>query len=232
MLRVLAVMACLTAPVSAEALRLGTDGAFPPNVSTGADGTLTGFEPELADTLCPLAGFECNWVVMPFESLEAALLGGDIDAILSGLAVTPERSERMLFTTSYLDISNNLYAVPEGTTPDVKRARVAAQAGTTQAAYVKASGATLVATDTQEAAIAAVRNGTADALFANRSWLNTQDMTGFEPWGEPIQIGRGAAIALRPDATDARDRLNAAFATLAEDGRLEALRRKWFDTPE
>jgi len=74
MRRLLAIVTALAlaAPAASGEVRLGTDGAYPPYVSTAPDGTLEGFEPDLARAICAAAELTCTWVVMPFEDLEAA----------------------------------------------------------------------------------------------------------------------------------------------------------------
>ncbi|RMD93169.1 MAG: hypothetical protein D6811_05485 [Alphaproteobacteria bacterium] len=213
---------------AAETLRLGTDGDFPPNVTTRADGTLEGFEPELAALMCPLAGYDCRWVVMPFDRLERALLAREIDAIMAGMGRTSEREARMAFTTPYLAPTVSLFMVREGSEIELSRARIAAQAGSHQAAHVQAIGAGLVATDSFDAALAALREGRAEALLATRTWLSRQNTEGLVTTGPEVITSKGAAIALRPEDTEILRRLDTALATLEGDGRLSELRRKWF----
>jgi octopine/nopaline transport system substrate-binding protein len=80
-------------------LRLGTSADDPPNSSVRPDGTLEGFEIDLAGDICKRMKVECEWVRQDFEGLIPALLQGKIDVIFTILAITPKRRETIDFST-------------------------------------------------------------------------------------------------------------------------------------
>lgn len=213
-----------------ELVRLGTDGDFPPNAFINRQGKLDGLEPELARQLCPLAGFRCEWVILSFGDLETALTDGRIDAIFAGLANTPERKERMLFSIPYLEPGNNhLIALADHDLPaDTAQISIAALSGSVQAELVRQTGATLIATATQEAAWDMLMAGEVDALLGAGNWLASHDLSATTTLGEPIPDPYAAAIAFRPDDTERAGAMSRAIEALEKDGRLDALREKWF----
>lgn len=96
---VLAVVGEAAAAKDWTKLRLGTSADDPPNSSVRPDGTLQGFEIDLAGDLCKRMKVECEWVRQDFEGLIPALLQGKIDVIFTILAITPKRRETIDFST-------------------------------------------------------------------------------------------------------------------------------------
>jgi ABC-type amino acid transport substrate-binding protein len=79
-------------------LRLGISADDPPNSSVRADGTLQGFEIDLAGDICKRMKVECEWVRQDFEGLIPALRQGKFDVIFTLLAITPKRREAINFS--------------------------------------------------------------------------------------------------------------------------------------
>lgn len=79
-------------------LRLGTAADDPPGSSVRADGTLEGFDIELAADICQRLKAECSWERVDFADLIPALQGGKIDVAFMTLAITPKRRETIEFS--------------------------------------------------------------------------------------------------------------------------------------
>jgi extracellular solute-binding protein (family 3) len=79
-------------------LRLGISADDPPNSSVRPDGTLQGFEIDLAGDICKRMKVECEWVRQDFEGLIPALRQGKFDVIFTLLAITPKRREAINFS--------------------------------------------------------------------------------------------------------------------------------------
>ncbi|MEF2071177.1 transporter substrate-binding domain-containing protein [Consotaella aegiceratis] len=84
-----------------KTVNIGTEGAFPPWNSTNADGTLEGFEIDLADDLCKRMNVECHYVVQAWNGIIPALQAGKFDVIMSGMSQTEKRKEVIDFTQPY-----------------------------------------------------------------------------------------------------------------------------------
>lgn len=92
------------APASAKdwkVVKLGTEGAFPPWNSTNADGSLEGFEIDLAKDLCARMEVKCEWVVQSWKGIIPALQAGKFDAIMSGMSATAKREKVIDFSIPY-----------------------------------------------------------------------------------------------------------------------------------
>ena len=96
----------LAAPAQAEnqAVRIATEGAYPPFNYVDANNQPAGFEVELGTALCAAAHLTCTWVVQDWDGLIAGLLESRYDAIMASLAITEKRKARIAFTQPYYRI--------------------------------------------------------------------------------------------------------------------------------
>jgi len=227
----LAVALAATA-VSAQTIRMGTEGAYAPYNFINDKGEVDGFERDVGDELCKRAGLECTWVTNEWDSIIPNLVSGNYDTIIAGMSITDERDEVIDFTQEYFPPDPSTYVGLAGASADVTGMVVAAQTNTIQAAYVASSGATLVEFATPDETIAAVRSGEADAVLADDAFLkDIVKASGGELAfvGEPVNIGGGVGMGIRESDTELKDKMNAAITSMKEDGTLSALIAKWFD---
>src|SRR5690606_4962775 len=77
---------------------------FPPFNYIDSNGLLSGLHVDLARALCEELGIldRCQIQALPWAELEGALARGEGDAIIAGLAVSPESRGRYAFTRSYM----------------------------------------------------------------------------------------------------------------------------------
>ena len=89
--------------VSADKIKIGTEGAYPPWNAKDASGNLIGFEVELANELCKIMGHECTIVEQDWDGMIPALLMRKFDAIMAGMSITDERLKTINFSQGYAD---------------------------------------------------------------------------------------------------------------------------------
>ncbi|CAH2397969.1 Polar amino acid transport system substrate-binding protein [Mesorhizobium ventifaucium] len=85
-------------------LRFLTTTDFPPfNFLDGA-GRLSGFHVDLARAICAELGIaeKCQIQALPWAELDAALQKGEGEAVIAGIAATPESRSKYAFSRSYL----------------------------------------------------------------------------------------------------------------------------------
>src|SRR6516165_11861970 len=82
-------------------IRVGTTGDQPPYSMKSKTGELMGFEIDLAKALATNMGVKLKLVEIPFPELMDALKSNKIDAIMSGMTITPERNLIALFAGPY-----------------------------------------------------------------------------------------------------------------------------------
>ncbi|WP_135503626.1 transporter substrate-binding domain-containing protein [Roseovarius aestuariivivens] len=211
-----------------KTVRLGTEGAYAPWNFINDAGEVDGFERELGDELCARAELTCEWVTNDWDSIIPNLVSGNYDAIIAGMSITDERDEVIDFTQNYTPPDPSAYL---GLSEDVDVAGgvVAAQTGTIQAAYVAEQGATLVEFATPEETVAAVKNGEADAVLADKSYLAPIAAEDSELMfvGEDVPLGGGVGMGFRESDAELRETFDAAIQSMKDDGSLNALIEKW-----
>jgi polar amino acid transport system substrate-binding protein len=221
-----AALALTAGIASADVVRLGTEGAYPPYNFLNDAGEVDGFERELGDELCKRAELKCEWVTNDWDSIIPNLTSGNYDAIIAGMSITEERAEVVDFTQGYTQPSPSAYAaVAEGV--DVNAAVVSAQASTIQAAHVASTGATLVEFPTPDETVAAVKSGEVDAVLSDKDYLNPIVAEGGLVFLGDVYLGGGIGMAFRQSDDDLRGKFDAAIATMKADGSLNALLAKW-----
>ena len=222
-------LACSEAP---EAVRMGTEGAYPPFNVINEDGEVDGFERELGDELCRRANLECTWVTNEWDTIIPNLVDGQYDTILAGMSITEERDEVIDFTQPYFPPSASVYLAVNGAGDDVVEGRVAAQVATVQADYLASqSGATLLEYELAAEPIAAVLTGEADAAlvdieFAHASMSEHEGMLAIV--GPDVKLDLGIGVGVREGDGELKDKLDKAISDMKGDGSLNALITKWF----
>ncbi len=83
------------------AVRIATEGVYPPWNYTDLSGQLIGFEIDLAHDLCRRMGVTCEIVTKDWESLISGLQAADYDAIMDGMTITEARRQVIQFSDSY-----------------------------------------------------------------------------------------------------------------------------------
>lgn len=239
----LAVSSSLTFAAGAqEKLRLGTEGAYPPFNYMQADGTLGGFDIDLAAALCAEMKVECEIAVQDFDGSIPALQAGKFDAIIN-LTITPERAEKVEFTQKYYQTPPAV-AAPKDTTlagasPEALTGKaLGVQNGTIHQNFAeeKYAASDVKAYPTGEEARADMASGRLDAVMDGSiiltEWLKSEAGACCKLLGvltpDPAVHGPGVGIALQKGNTALAERFNAAIAALRANGTYKTINDKYF----
>jgi len=220
-----ALVAASGAAQAQDVVRLGTEGAYPPYNFINDAGQVAGFERELGDELCKRAELTCEWTTNDWDSIIPNLQSGNYDVIIAGMSITPEREEVVSFSQGYLPPSASAYLALSADA-DLTSGPVAAQTGTIQASFVAENGMQLVEYATPEETVAAVKNGEAVAVLADKDYLAPMAA---ESGGSLVLlereeiIGGGIGLAFRKSDDELRAKFDAAIKSMKCDGTLDAM---------
>ncbi|WP_112608025.1 transporter substrate-binding domain-containing protein [Rhizobium sp. WW22] len=227
-------------------LRFLTSIDFPPFNFLDQNGKLTGFHVELARKICDELAIsdKCQIQALPFGELHGALAASQGDAIIAGVAVTPELRKTFAFSRPFLMLParfvRNLKASISGTTAaSLSGHPVGVVKGTVHAAMLAAffPAIKLVPFDDKDGLLAAVKDGKVDAAFADglqlSFWVSSPAAEKccalFDgPYLSQQFLGEGMTIMLRQQDADLTAAINHALATLSRDGRLQEIYLRYF----
>ena len=220
-----ALVAASGAASAQDVVRLGTEGAYPPYNFINDAGEVSGFEREFGDELCKRAELTCEWTTNEWDSIIPNLQSGNYDVIIAGMSITPEREEVVSFSQGYLPPAASSYLALTADA-DLTSGPVAAQTGTIQASFVAENGMQLVEYATPEETVAAVKNGEAVAVLADKDYLVPMAA---ESGGSLVllakeeTIGGGVGLAFRKSDEELRGKFDAAIKSMKCDGTLDVM---------
>jgi lysine-arginine-ornithine-binding protein len=239
-----AALGLVASGVSAQTVRIGTEGAYPPFNSIDSDGNLVGFDVDIAKALCDAAGLTCEFVVQDWDGMIPGLLAKKYDAIIASMSITEERKKKVDFTGKYYNTPAKFVApvgkgytiTPEG----LSGLSVAVQRATTHENFLRDNfpGLDIRVYATQDEANADLASGRVDLGHADSvalldGFLNTDLGNGFEYVGPDYNVpewhGVGAGIAVRKGEDELRMALDKAIDTIRANGTYEKINAKYFD---
>jgi polar amino acid transport system substrate-binding protein len=231
----------LASIVKAGELRVGMSGNQPPFTMKSKTGKLIGFEVDVAYMLASAMGVELTLVEKPFGELLAALEAGEVDVVMSGMTMTPERNLRVAFVGPYmvsgksiLTKSSTLAAIDEAGDIDQSQIKLTALAGSTSEKFVKKAlpKTQLMAKSDYDQAVAAELDGSADAMVADfpicaLTVLRYPD-AGLATLSQPLTI-EPIGVALPPGDSLLLNMVENYLGALEGIGLLDELEAKWFE---
>jgi polar amino acid transport system substrate-binding protein/arginine/ornithine transport system substrate-binding protein len=225
-------------------LRVGVEGAYPPFSWKEADGTLKGFDIEIAEAVCAQLGRKCVLVEQDWDGMIPALQARKFDTIIASMSITEERKKQVDFTIKYYNTPAKFVA-KKGSGLKISKAglkgkRIGLQRGTTHQCFMEKMypEAELVLYGTQEEVFQDLAIGRIDAQFsdsiaADDGFLKTDagkdfEFTGGDQHDEQCH-GPGAGMAVRKSDTALRDDLNRAIEAIRANGTYQKINAKYFD---
>ncbi|MET3519487.1 polar amino acid transport system substrate-binding protein [Mesorhizobium abyssinicae] len=196
-------------------LRFLTTTDFPPFNFLDSAGKLSGFHVDLARAICAELGIaeKCQIQALPWGELDEALQKGEGEAIIAGIAATPETRTKYAFSRSYLQfparfIMPKAKAFTEPILDKLRSKRVGVIAGSAHEKMLREYFGTVqvVPFDAPEALYGDLKSGKIDAAFGDGMrfafWLGGTDASGCcrfagGPYLAPEYLGSGMAIATR-----------------------------------
>jgi polar amino acid transport system substrate-binding protein len=220
-------------------LVVGTAGNMPPLNMTDKKGEIIGLEVDMANYFAGAMGVELNLVKKPFPELLPALEAGEVDMVLSGMTITPERNLKVAFVGPYI-ISGKAFLTKDKFIASVKESSDLNQSDMSFVALESSTSETLVkevmpkaklmTTKNYDDAVEMVLQDKVNALVADYqiclvSLLRypDQDLVSvitpftYEPLGIALPAGDSHLI----------NWVNNFINTLKKSGELDELRARW-----
>lgn len=227
-----------------KTIRFLTSDDFPPFHFALPDGSLAGFDIDLARAICADLKIGCTVQARRFETLGSALKANGGDALIAALANTPAARVDLAFTAPYYTtparfVTTAKTALPEVTPEALAGRALGVQAGTAHLAYLQTffARSTLKTYVDQNALRAGLRAGEVEAIFGDgialSLWLNgtdAADCCAFRggAFTESHFFGNGVSIAVAKGNAALREVLDYELDKLAKDGTYADLYLKYF----
>jgi polar amino acid transport system substrate-binding protein len=232
---------------------IGMEAAYVPYESI-KDGQIVGFDCEIGQRFADKLGVKAKFVDTEWSGIIPALYTKKFDAILSGMTITKDRSEKVLFSQPYAEASNIVLIRASDTSiasaADLSGKKVGSQLGSAGAQVAQRFEASLKAqgkpgyTDFKQyehfpEAYVDLVNKRLDGVVNSMSTLMVvmQDQKGiFKTVGGIQDIKAFVGMAFRKDDKAFLEFVDAQFADMKKSGELTRLQTKWFgatfETPD
>lgn len=219
-------------------LRVGVSLTYAPLIFEN-DGQIVGIEADLARLVGKALGRRIHFERYPFPELIGALERGEVDVIMSGMSITPERDERVRFTIPYMQVGQ-LALIRSSDIARFGRIHLIRRPGARIGYKRSTTGERFVATqltrsrsfafDSVDAGVRSLRAGRIDYFIhdAPTVWRLAGDPTSRDLQGlyHPL-TDEHLAWAVRSDNTELLRLLNTALAHFKREGLIEPIVDRW-----
>lgn len=222
-------------------LVVGTAGSMPPFNMTTKNGEIIGLDADIAKYVAAGMGVKLRLEAMPFANLLPALETGELDMVISGMTITPQRNLKFGFVGPYF-ISGKAFLTKEEKVASVHEVSelnsrditLAALNGSTSQFFAEEAipKARLIKTSSYDQAIDMVIQNKVDALIADypvcivstlrhpdKGLLSILTLLTYEPLG----------IALPRSDPHLINWMDNFLNNMEESGTLDELKSTWFD---
>jgi arginine/lysine/histidine/glutamine transport system substrate-binding/permease protein len=153
-----------------KTLRIANEPAFPPFEFLGTDGKSQGFSLDLMNAIAAAANFKVDFIGVPFDGIIPALQAKTIDAAISSITITEERSKTVSFSRPYFKAGLAIAIRTDNQDitnfDSLKNKRIAVQIGTTGAKKAQdIPGAKIRSFDSAPLALQELANRNVDAVI-------------------------------------------------------------------
>lgn len=225
----------------AQSITFGTEATYAPFEYYDKDNQLVGFDIDIAQKICEIAQFECKFTNQAFDSLIPSLKTRRIDAAISGIDITPERKQQILFSQPYYHNSAAFLSQENAfsSIQELKGKRVGVQNGTTYQKYLleQFPEIKIINYATYQYAILDLKSRRIDAIFSDRAladeWIKNDK--NLSVVGNNVvdsnYFGSGLGIATHKGNHQLVNIFNQALRQMQTDGSYQQIYDKWFTNP-
>jgi len=222
-----------------DQVTIAVDASYPPFASVDPNGTMVGFEVDLASALGKKLAANPRLVNMDAgDALYDALAAKKVDAIIAGLTYYPDVTRDVAYSDPYFEAGPVLLAkagrTDIGGARDLAGKKVAVETGSlgddeARLLQKEVSGMVVVPTDDVEQVISSVGDGSVDAAIVDRPEIPPGSMqtAGLRTVGPPLR-SQPYMVAVRRTSVSLLLAINKNLEAMKADGALAAMERKWF----
>ena len=223
-------------------LRVGMTATQPPYSMKAKDGSIIGYEVDLATLFAESMGVKLTIVETPFNGLLSALGEGKVDLVMSGMTMTMERNMKVAFSGPYfitgksiLTKSPELSETDESSDLNKETLTLAVLKGSTSEQYVRNEipEAELFLAESYDDGIKALEEGKASIMVADYSICAYTALVnpekGLITIDEPLTI-EPIGLAMPPNDAHFHNIIQNYLNALSLIGVLELLEVKWFES--
>lgn len=223
-----------------KVLSIGLSGNQPPFSLESLDGSLIGYEVDLANKLAEAMGVRLKLVRMPFPELLPSLASSEIDMVMSGITMSTARNMDFAFVGPYISTGKSLLTKSEKYATiksyqelNMRKVKIVALRGSTSEYFViqNIPDALLEVVDGYEEAIDKLRNGKSDLMIADYAQCIYATLKYSEDNFFVLDYtftNERIGIALSPADPLFINLVGNFLGELRENGELETLEDKWF----
>lgn len=217
-----------------KVLRIGTDATYPPFESVDPKtGAIVGFDVDLMKALATHLGATPKFEVVPFDGIIAGLKGGQYDAVISAMTITPERAQQVNFSQPYSAAGQSIAVRSTesaiASLGDLTGEKIGVQLGTTgEVEAKKVTNGEVVSFDAIGNAFRDLENGNLTAVIADTptARIFQREHGTIKLVGAPL-THEEYGIALRLEDAALLQALNAGLTQLRQSGELRRLEVQW-----
>ena len=242
------IIVCLilqwTMTSAASPIHFATEATYPPFEQINSQGTITGFDIEIAQAICEQLQRPCQFSNQPWSSLLPGLKMGKFDALIASINITTKRSQQVAFTQPYYYATASLVAPIDTditlSEEQLHHKTIGVQVSTAMHEYLKAYYAKQVRIKSYASiadAFLDLAAGRLDAVFADTATANywlSQHHQAYKTIGSPIHddqfFGQGIAIAVAQDNQILLQQINEALRIVMQSEHYQNLLRNYFNT--
>ena len=236
-----------------EVVQIGSDIPYKPFEYRTTDGTLTGFDVDIANAIFQELGREYEFVDTGFDTIIPSLNNGNFRMIMSAMTINDQRDEMVDFSEPYFVAYQTVAILANSDVDEISDLRgqtVAVQKGTTGEAAAEElqerfnGELTIDSYDQIPGAFSALLNGQAVAVINDNSvnlqyTQDNENIVMLEGEGVAAEESENAppyltltveeyGIAFRQDDDEFRQQVNEALTTVIQSGTYEELYREYF----
>ncbi len=222
-------------------IKIGMTGNQPPFSMASKDGSLMGFEVDLAKLLADAMKLKLEIVQMPFQELLPALEKGTVDVVMSGMSITTERNLKVPFVGPYivsgksiLTKSATLAKAQEVEDLNQPNLKITALNGSTSEEFVKTllKEAIFIGADDYDAAVKNLLEDKVNVMVADypvcRLTMMRNPEADLATLNQPFTL-EPIGIAVAPNDPLFLNFIENYFNTLQLEGMLDGLETYWFE---